>query len=335
MSASRKSPMRASASACSNIAFLKYWGKRDAALNIPLNDSMSMALSEATTSTTVVWDSALAQDELYIDGERVLDRRLLRVSRYLDRIRQDWYRMPARVASQNSFPASTGIASSASAFAALAAAAISATGDPAPGPEDLSRWARRGSGSACRSIHGGFVEWIAGTDDDSSVARPLCSPGHWDLRDLVVVVTREPKAIPSSEGHAAAARHPFMAMRQELLPARLLAMKGALAARDLPTLGVLLEREALEVQALMLSAEPSALYLQPDTVRLLHAVRAWRDEDGVPAWFTLDAGPNVHLICEAARAPELRRRVRELLPRADLLENRPGPGVLIHDAHLC
>ena len=326
--------MRGTASACSNIALVKYWGKTDFADNIPMNDSVSMTLSDAITTTTVVWDPTLSQDEIYLDGERILDHRGVRISRFLDRIRADYYRMPARVASMNSFPAGTGIASSASGFAALAKAAFAAFDEEPPDTIEMTRWARRGSGSAARSIHGGFVEWIGGADDSGSFARPLCSRDHWDLRDLVVLVSKAPKAISSSEGHRIASRHPFMAARQAELPSRMLAVKGAIVARDFATLGALVEHEALEVQGIMMSGQPSALYLQPGTVALLHAIRAWREEDGLPVYFTLDAGPNVHVLCEGAHAPAVRERIEALLPGLPILENRAGPAAHSHDAHL-
>jgi len=326
--------MRATAVACSNIALTKYWGKADFRDNVPLNDSVSMCLSEAITTTTVVWDDTLSQDEIHLDGERILDQRGVRISRYLDRIRADYYRMPARVVSMNSFPAGTGIASSASGFAALAAAAFAAMDEEMPDDEALSRWARRGSGSACRSIHGGFVEWVAGTGDEDSVARPLAGPDHWDLRDLVVLVSRAPKAISSSDGHRIASTHPFMPARQAQLPARGLAVKGAIANRDFSTLGALIEQEALEMHALMISGVPAALYFQPGTIALLHAIREWREADGVPVAFTLDAGPNVHVLCEGEHAPEVLRRIEALAPGVTVLENRPGPPVRRTDHHL-
>lgn len=325
---------RASATACSNIAFIKYWGKQDFDWNVPLNDSISMNLSGAVTTTTVEWDPALAQDEIYLEGERVLDERGLRISRYLDRIREDWYRMGARVASVNSFPAGTGIASSASGFAALASAAIAAFHEGHPDESDMTRWARRGSGSACRSIQAGFVEWTAGSGDADSLSQQFCPPEHWDLTDLVVLVSRSPKTISSSQGHRIAVAHPFMKERQKLLPSRILALKGALAQRDFSTFGEIVEHEAMEVQAIMMSGQPSALYMQPGTIELIHAVRTWREYDGLPVYFTLDAGPNMHVLCESGHAPEVRRRIEKLVPRVEIIENRAGPGAKIHDDHL-
>lgn len=326
--------MRATATACSNIAFIKYWGKQDFDSNIPLNDSISMCLSEAVTTTTVVWSPDLSQDEFYLDGERVLDDRSLRISRYLDRIRDQYYRLNARVASVNSFPAGTGIASSASAFAALSTAAIAAFGEDTPDLTEMSRWARRGSGSASRSIESGYVEWVGGHDDASSYCRQLCAPEHWDLRDIVVVLSTKPKAISSTEGHRIASVHPFMEARQAELPARITALKGALAARDFVTFGEIVEHEAMEVQAIMMSGRPSALYMQPETIGLIHALRAFRESSGLPVYFTLDAGPNLHVLCEGCNAHRVEAWLRKLAPAADLLHNRPGPGTLLSDAHL-
>ncbi|MEE2828300.1 MAG: diphosphomevalonate decarboxylase [Myxococcota bacterium] len=326
--------IKATARACSNIAFIKYWGKQDFEQNIPLNDSVSMCLSEATTTTTVQWSAELTDDEIYLDGERVLDHRALRISRYLDGIRNQYYRLAARVASVNSFPAGTGIASSASAFAALGTAAIAAFGEDLPEEAEMTRWARRGSGSASRSIPAGFVEWVGGDDDSGSVSRQICGPEHWDLRDIVVVVSRKPKAISSSEGHRIATRHPFMEQRQRDLGGRITALKGALVARDFPTFGEIVEHEAMEVQAIMMSGRPSALYMQGDTVRLIHALRAFRDEAGVPVYFTLDAGPNLHVLCEGKHAPRVEAWLTEMAPRAELLHNRPGPGTQLLDEHL-
>ena len=326
--------MKATATACSNIAFIKYWGKKDFEANIPLNDSISMCLSEAVTTTTVEWSPELSQDEFYLDGERVLDDRALRTSNYLDQIREQYYRMNARVASVNSFPAGTGIASSASAFAALSTAAIAAFGEGQLGETEMSRWARRGSGSASRSIQAGFVEWVGGDDNESSYCRQVCGPEHWDLRDIVVVLSKKPKAISSTEGHRIAVSHPFMDSRQALLSSRMTALKGALVARDFVTFGELVEHEAMEVQAIMMSGQPSALYMQPDTIRLIHALRHFREAAELPVYFTLDAGPNLHVLCEGKHAHRVEAWLKKLAPTAELLHNRPGPGTQLSDDHL-
>jgi len=324
---------RATARACGNVALIKYWGRRDAARNLPLNDSISMTLSGAVTLTTVVWDEELRADEVYLDGERLLDARATAVSRHLDLVRQHYYRSFAQVASLNSVPPGTGLASSASGYAALTTAAIAAFGEGLPAPEALSRLARHGSGSASRSIHGGFVRWRRGEEDDDSVAGPLFPPDWWDLRDVCVVLSTRPKEISSRQGHRLASSHPFMPARQALLPNRTAAVAGALASRDLTALGELAEAESLEVQALMLSSTPSCLYLEPATVQFMHAVRRWREE-GLEVYLTLDAGPNPHLLCRGGSEQEVLRRAAGLAPDADLILNRPGPGVTLVEDHL-
>jgi diphosphomevalonate decarboxylase len=183
-------------------------------------------------------------------------------------------------------------------------------------------------------LHGGFVEWVGGEDDASSFARPLCPASHWDLRDLVVLVSRAPKDVASSDGHRIASAHPFMDARQKALPQRLAALKGALANRDWETLGEIVEHEALEVQGIMLSGQPAAIYFQPRTIELIHAIRAFRERDGLPVFFTLDAGPNVHVLCEGSRVDEVRDRLLRIAPDLPVLENRVGPGASLLDEHL-
>ncbi len=331
--AEAESELRATARAGANIALIKYWGKRDDDLNLPLNDSLSMTLSEALTITTVAYDEGLRTDEFYLDGERVLDDRARRVSRHLDRIRALYYPMFARVASVNSMPASTGLASSASGFAALTVAAIEAFGEGLPDEQTVSTLARLGSGSACRSVPGGFVHWHAGAREEDSYAETLFDANWWDLRDLCVVVNTAPKEISSAQGHRLAAAHPFMDTRQRALPGRLAAVQGALAARDFEILGSLVEQESLEMHALMLSANPACLYMAPASLAFVHAVRRWRD-DGLPVYVTLDAGPNPHLLCEGRHEAAVLRRVEELAPTATVLCNRPGPAVACQEEHL-
>ncbi len=324
---------RATARAGANIALIKYWGTRDADLNLPLNDSLSMTLSDAVTVTTVAYDEDLAADEVYLDGERVLDDRADRVSRHLDRVRTDYYRVHARVASVNSFPGGTGLASSASGFAALTVASIAAFDEGLPDEHELSARARRGSGSAARSIAGGFVHWHAGATDEDSYAESVFPPDWWDLRDLCVLVSTSPKEISSARGHRIAAVHPFMGARQRQLPGRLTAVQGALAERDLDTLGTLVEAEALEMHGIMLSSTPSCFYLLPATVAVMHAVRRWR-EDGLGVYLTLDAGPNPHLLCRGRDEARVLEAIEALLPGTRVIANQPGQGVTLVQEHL-
>lgn len=315
----------ASAIAHANIAFVKYWGNLVPALRLPYNSSLSMNLSAATTRSTVRFDDSLRTDHLVIDGEARIGPAHARVSQHLDLIRaRAGIRAPALVESSNSFPMGTGIASSASAFAALTVAGCAAAGLQLDA-RALSILARRGSGSASRSIPGGFVEWHAGPSDDASFAESIAPPEHWDLCDIVALVSRSHKAVGSSDGHTAALASPFFAARLAELGRGYPRVRQALLERDLATFGALIEAEALTLHALALTGNPPLLYWTPETLALLHQVHAWR-ADGLAVWFTLDAGPNVHLICPAESADALEAELRSLDYVETYLHNRPaGP----------
>lgn len=321
---------KATAVACSNIAFIKYWGKRDEALRLPLNSSLSMALSQATTTTTVAFDSHLTEDMVSIDGQPAPAPTRLRVLRHLDRIR----RMVkidkrARVASCNSFPRDAGLASSASGFAALTLAATRAAGLELS-LQELSRLARLGSGSAARSIPGGFVEWHAGQDHESSYAEQLAPPHHWpELRDIVAVLEGTPKPVSSTQGMALAQTSPHLATRLALIPERLEQARRAILDRDLTALGEVSEEEAIELHLIAMSSRPPIFYWRPATLALIHRVLAWRSE-GLAVYFTLDAGPNVHLLCEEKDAESIVAMLERMAEVRQIIINAPGPG-----AHLC
>jgi diphosphomevalonate decarboxylase len=295
---------RATAIAHPNLALVKYWGKVDEALNLPANSSISITLGGATTTTSVHFAVKLARDRVLVN-DRPADRSTgERVSRHLDEIRTlAGIDLRAEVESRNDFPMAAGIASSASGFAALSVAGARAAGLELD-PTQLSILARRGSGSACRSIYGGYVEWLQGEDDATSYAIPLAPADHWDLRVITVIVTREPKAIPSSAGHHAAWSSPFFGARLEGVPKTLAVVREAILQRDFAQLALTAEREAISMHAVAMTGRlPEAewlsglYYWEPATLALIHAVQAWRRE-GVPVFLTIDAGPNVHLICE-------------------------------------
>lgn len=324
----------ATALAPSNIAFVKYWGNLDDDARLPFNDSISMNLSAATTTTTVGFDDPLAADALTIDG-RAYDPNdpadapaVARVSRQLDLLRaRAGVAARARVDSRNSFPMGTGIASSASAFAALTVAAAAALGLSLD-ERTLSALARRGSGSAARSVPDGFVRWHAAAADSQSFAASLFPAAHWPLHDVVAIVSRTHKAVGSGGGHAVAASSPLFAERIARLPRRLATVEAAIGARDLAALGPELEAEALELHAVAMTGRPPVLYWDGATVELLHAVRRWRD-GGLPVWFTLDAGPNVHLICEADAAPDVVAAATALPYVESVLDNVAAPGARV------
>jgi diphosphomevalonate decarboxylase len=315
----------ATALAPANIAFVKYWGNRDAGLRLPWNGSLSMNLSGASATTTVTFDDAAAEDQVELNGRPADERTRLRVTDHLERIRElAGTRAHARVVSETTFPVSTGIASSAAGFAALSVAGAAAAG-LALGEAELSRLARRGSGSAARSIPDGFVEWFAGEDDEGSYAESIAPPEHWDLVDLVAVVDATPKLLGSADGHEAAGASPFFKCRLEEVHERLPAVRTALLERDFAALAPMVEAEALSLHGVAMTGRPSALYFAPGTVEVLHAVRRWRAE-GASAAFTLDAGPSVHVLCERHAEVEIGRRLGAMGAVRQVLVNHAAPG---------
>ncbi len=320
----------------SNIAFIKYWGVADATLNIPLSNSISMTLADAHTTTTVAWDNTgtLDGDVFVLDGNTQSPARSQRLTRHLDILRGlagvTWR---AWVTSQNNFPTASGIASSASGFAALTVAGSAALGLDLSNSR-LSAIARRSSGSASRSLFGGFVEWEQGTSDADSVARPLYGPEHWDLRDVVAIVSGEEKKLSSADGHLLAKSSPLLAGRIDHVAGWLAETRTAIAQREIHRLGPIIELDALAMHSVMMTSNPSLLYWQPGTLEILQAVRAWREDDGLAVYFTIDAGPNVHLICEAERATEVETRLAGLRSVERIISSPPGPGPQLLDEHL-
>ncbi len=299
--------------ACANIAFIKYWGNRDAALRLPVNGSISMNLDGLFTRTTVSFQPSLGVDELIINGHEVTGKGLDRVSDILNVVRQSaGLGLKAEVVSENNFPTGAGIASSAAAFAALALASVRAAGLDWS-ESAVSRLARLGSGSASRSIPAGFVEWKMGADDLDSYAFSIAPPGHWALADCVAVVSAGHKATGSTEGHALAPTSPLQAARVADAHRRLDICRRAILERDFDSLAAVIEHDSDIMHAVMMTSQPALFYWKPATLAVMSAVREWR-ASGLPAAYTIDAGPNVHVICPQDFSSKV----------AELLKDLPG-----------
>ena len=268
------------------------------------------------------------QDRVTINGEICQGHALERIAAHLDRIRASVNpSLKAHVQSWNSFPASAGIASSASGFCALTLAAQTALMGESTDQSVLAaaRQARLASGSACRSFWGGFVEWEAGHDHDSSVPRPLHAPEHWELFDIVVVLDTRQKKVSSHDGHRLADTSPILASRLAYVADNLPVAKEALRTRELAQLGPIMEADALFMHAVMLTSQPPLLYLDASSVQLMELVLDWRNREGLAVYFTVDAGPNLHLLCEKGDVDEVLARLQQLDMVQDLILNRPGP----------
>ncbi len=322
-------PQAATARAHSNIAFIKYWGNRDQRLRLPANASISMNLAALHTTTRVAWEADLDADRLKINGADADERALQRVREHLDRLRARFaISQYARVDSTNNFPMGTGIASSASAFAALTLAACAAQSLKLP-ERELSTLARLGSGSAARSVPSGFVEWRAGDAHESSYARSFAPPRHWDLVDVIAIVSRAHKRTGSSAGHETAASSPFQCARVASAAERLGEVKAAITNRDFARFAALVEADSNMMHAVMMTSEPPLFYWAPLSLAIMGAVRRWRLEEKLKVCYTLDAGPNVHCICEARDADAVAARLRALSGELEIMRSGPGGGAKI------
>jgi diphosphomevalonate decarboxylase len=297
--------MRATAVAHPNIALIKYWGKSDVEQNIPAVGSLSITLDGLTTTTSVIFDSELGEDEFLLGG-RAAPGMGGRVTGCLDLVRERVeVQTRARVESDNDFPTAAGLASSASGFAALVTAADAALDADIPEVE-LADLARRASGSAARSIFGGFVELsLTPGGPRPTETRQILEASDWPLRVAVAVTESGPKVVGSTEGMIRTEQtSPFYASWVGSSEDDLADARSAIERRAFEALADVSESSCLKMHAVMMSARPGLVYWNGTTVECIRRVRAMR-ADGVPVFFTVDAGPQVKAVC----APEALDRV--------------------------
>lgn len=325
---------RATAVAHPNIALAKYWGKRDFGHNLPAVPSLSVTLAGMATTTTVIFDPALATDELVLGGHPAKEGDLRRVTAQLDRVRAAaGMTTRANVSSSNDFPTAAGLASSASAFAALALAATSAAGLSWDGAR-CSDLARKSSVSAARSVFGGFVELRDGHPGDEDLpAEPVAPADHFPLRVLVAVTREGPKSTLSTEGMLHAQRtSPYFPSWVDTAPALFARVRAAVLAGDLPTLGVAAEESALRMHAAAIAACPGLIYWAGATVEVIEEVKRLRAA-GLPAWFTIDAGPHVKVLTTPDREDDVATALAAVPGVKRLIRTRPGgPATLVTEA---
>jgi len=320
--------LNADALAHPNIALVKYWGKRDTDLNLPTTSSLSVTLDRFHTCTAVHWD--VRRDEVVLDGQRPGPRASARVLEFLDLL--DPHRPPCRVVSESNFPVAAGLASSSSAFAALAVAASAAAGFDAS-PRELSVLARRGSGSACRSLWGGFVRWDRGilADGSDSHGSPVLPGRSWDLRVVVAVVHAGPKELGSREGMLRSQRtspcYPSFVSENELL---VRAAERAVVGCDLAALAEIMERSTLLMQATMHTSRPSIRYSRPGSLAVLDRVLSLKRQ-GIRCGWTMDAGPNVKVLCGVDDAHTVARALEQVVARVHVLGIGGPPELALGD----
>lgn len=319
--------MKAKARANANIALIKYWGKSNEELALPTNSSLSLTLDQFYTETEVEFSEEFSEDIFYLDNKEDKET-LKKVSKFLDLFREAKnINYKAVVKSENFVPTAAGLASSASAFAALGAAANESL-NLGLSKEELSTFVRKGSGSATRSVYGGLVQWEKGHDDRSSCAIRIDN-ADWDISMIAVIVNSEEKEISSREGMKhTIMTSPFYNEWPKEAEKDLVLIKEAIKNRDFDMMGSIAENNALKMHATMMSANPSIIYFEPDTLKAIKIVKELR-KSGISAYFTMDAGPNVKIICRLSDSEKIKDRLLSDFSEENIIISKPGKGIEI------
>ena len=322
-----------------NIAVIKYWGKRDQRLNLPINSSVSVTIDQAdlATTTTVTASASYERDRLWLNGEEEDIVANKRVQRVLAEVRaragdlvdesgatlvkaSEWASMKVQIVSKNNFPTAAGLASSAAGYAALAFALAKLHGVRERYEGELSTLARIGSGSACRSLHGGFTAWDMGSakDGSDSKARLVGPASHWpDLRVLILVVSDSKKAVSSTAGmQTSVETSPLLAHRAAaVVPSRMGAMEAAYLARDFASFAKLAMQDSNQFHATCLDTYPPIFYLTDASRAVMQMAHAFNEACGeVRLGYTFDAGPNAVLFTTAQFMPQVLAAVLHFFP---------------------
>jgi len=277
-----------------NIAFIKYWGNADPELRLPSNGSISMNLEGLDTITSISKNTDdKSKHNLIINGKT---QETSRVSTFLDKAGAMYgFHDTLVIESTNNFPMGAGIASSASAYSALAVA-LQKFYQLNLSSMELSTLARLGSGSACRSIPSGYVEWFQGNNHQTSYSISIASHDHWELFDCILVVNTGKKKIGSTEGHLRADTSPYQSVRVHDTDRRLEICRRAIINQDFEKFAWIIELDSDMMHAVMMTSNPPITYWQPASLAILQEVRKLR-RSGIECAYTMDAGPNVHVIC--------------------------------------
>ena len=330
--------MKASSRANSNIALIKYWGKRDKKLILPHNSSVSMTLDGMGVHTTVEYDDKYDKDIVIINDQELPEGEgKQEVIDALNVIREKGNSsQKAKVVSKSNFPVGAGLASSAAGLAALALAGTKALGLDLDA-KDLSIIARRCSGSASRSVEGGFVEWVRGEKEDGvdSYGKLLFPPEHWpEFRMVVAITSKAEKKIKSRAGMSKTVDTcPYYKCWLNTINEDIEKIKQGLEKKDFTLVGKTAEENCLKLHALMITTKPSIIYWNPASMRIIHSVMDWRDE-GLECYFTIDAGPQIKIMCLDNDLEKVKEKLKGIEGIEDIVVCRPGKGAETTDEHL-
>ncbi len=305
----------ATALAHPNIALVKYWGKRDDDLNLPAAPSLAITLSGLNTITTV---SESLRDEVRLNGEYVQD---VKINQWLEVVRSKFEVPSLSIDSCSDFPTSSGLASSASGFAALTLA-VSATCDLNWSTQALCEWARRGSASGARSIYGGFT--VMEPENTVCHVRQLLAEDAWDLAVVVAITTDKVKRIGSTEGMTASrATSPFYNAWLDVTKESICDGIQAVVRKDFHSLARVAESSCRQMHAIMLSTEPALIYWNGATLLCIESILRMR-ESGINVFYTVDAGAHVKAICESSVVEQVNRTLRSIHGVNDVVVSRIG-----------
>ncbi len=313
-----------------NIALSKYWGKRDLKKNLPTNASLSATLDLYGTTTEVIFQDTLKYDQIILNGNEVTEQEHPKIIKILNLIREKSNRkIYARVETENNFPTAAGLASSASGISALVAASVRALSlDLTIG--QISELCRLGSGSACRSLFSGFVEWNRGelSDGSDSIAHSIASVDHWPFEVIIAVTKSEKKSVLSTDAMEHSRKtSPYFESWVENAHKQERQIKEALLKKDFEHLALLTESNCLRMHSVAMSAQPPIIYWNGQTQDIIHLVQDLR-KTGVPVFYTIDAGPNVVIFLDP-NAKDKMNVVKNGLKQigiSQILETRIGHG---------
>lgn len=331
---------KVTAIANSNIAIIKYWGKRDEKLNLPTNSSISFTMDEQlSTATTVEFDSNLTNDSVHLDKMPAGERETLRVTKFLDLVRQMAnIKTKARVSSVNSFPRGVGLASSASGFAALAGAASKAAGLNLS-TKELSILARLGSGSASRSVLGGCVEWKMGKkpDGSDSYAKQILNEEECaNIRNIIVILETREKKVSSRDGmRETVSTSTLYKQRVKDVKDRIKLIKEALKSGNVQVAYRLIMQDSNSMHATMLDTFPPIIYLNEISKEIIEKVNQINTKYGrLVCGYTFDAGPNGNIYTTKEFAEEIAKEMKQIKGVQKLMESKIGSGIKFSDKHL-
>ena len=317
---------RYKAKADANIALIKYWGKEDEELIIPNNNSLSMTLENLYTETIVNFSDS-DKDLFYLDNNLQDEKETAKISKYIDIFRKlASSDKRVEIHSFNHVPTAAGLASSASGFAALSAA-LNSLFELNYEKENLTKLARLGSGSASRSIYGGFVEWIKGEDHETSFAKKI-DDGDFDIAMIILVLNEEKKDISSRKAmkqtvETSPLYHSFVESSKK----DIIAIKKAIKDRDIDEIGKIAEHNAMKMHATMLGSNPPIIYFKEKSIQAINKVKELR-KMGLSVYYTMDAGPNVKLI---VRKTEVDKIIKELKEFDNIIISNIGNDVIVEE----